>query len=261
MVAIAHTTIAARRPRDFHHARDACIQYKDWTSKRPRKHENSKVQAHRHQTLVQDRSRPTKEEPCQQECNRRWRPPGMARTRKPSSPLVESSWPSWTLPHMSSRFPWYQTYRSFSVQNISFNLLTQNVKFTTVDWWKGKGSTARLVTTAFLCFAWHHLHEFAISTVCSHHSKSPDCFPYSVLVAPVPSTAQLIGLCLVQLDADVPSIVAIHFEQLVHHHTFQANLRHRFETSQFLPHQAFKVRTGLWVRCCEIPLNRRHVVL
>ena len=85
----------------------------------------------------------------------------MARTRKPSSPLVESSWPSWTLPHMSSRFPWYQTYRSFSVQNISFNLLTQNVKFTTVDWWKGKGSTARLVTTAFLCFAWHVLHEFA----------------------------------------------------------------------------------------------------
>ena len=94
----------------------------------------------------------------------------------------------------------------------------------------------------------------------------PDCFPYSVLVAPVPCTTQFIGLCLVQLDADVPSIVAVHFVQRVHHHTFQANLRgktfqatlcrknHSQTLCTFLPHQAFKVRAGFRTCCCEVPL-------
>ena len=75
----------------------------------------SPCQGPHRQTLAPCTSRPTKEEPCLLECSRRWPPPSKARTRKPSCLLAWSSLPSWTLPRMSTRFLWYQTYRNLSV--------------------------------------------------------------------------------------------------------------------------------------------------
>ena len=82
MVAVAHTPVAAWRTRDFHHARDACIQHEIKAAKerlysiqeeksKTARDEISKAQAHHRQTLVQDKSRPTKEEPRSPECSRR----------------------------------------------------------------------------------------------------------------------------------------------------------------------------------------------